>query len=110
VTKRFSHGLEFSAQFAYSKMVAIGAGSSQAFDQGFVAGGAANQPYADPYNYGLNKFLSPDDYPEQLTITGSYLTPTLGFNRIVSQIVHNWRIAAVLRYQNGQLMEIPVQQ
>jgi hypothetical protein len=26
---------------------------------------------------------------------------------MVSQSVHNWRIAAVLRYQNGQLMEIP---
>ncbi len=107
VTKRFSHGLQVSAQFAYSQMMAIGAGSSEAFDQGFVAGGAANQPYGDPYNYKINKYLSPDDYPEQLTITGSYTTPKVSFNKVFSQIVQNWRVSAVLRYQNGALLEIP---
>ena len=107
ITKRYSHGLQISAQFAWSQMMAIGSGSSEAFDQGFVANGAANQPYGDPYNYSLNKYLSPDDYPEQLTITGSYTTPKVGFNKFVSQIVQNWRIGAVLRYQNGALLEIP---
>jgi hypothetical protein len=107
VTKRYSHGLEVSALFTFSKAEAIGAGSSEALDQGFVANGAANQPYGDPYNYSLNKYLSADDYPEELTITGSYITPKVGFNKVVSQIVHNWRVAAVLRYQNGQLITIP---
>ena len=107
VTKRYSHGLEISALFTFSKSEALGAGSSEALDQGFVANGAANQPYGEPYNYKLNKYLSADDYPEELTITASYTTPKVGFNKIVSQIVHNWRIATVLRYQNGQLLEIP---
>jgi hypothetical protein len=107
VTKRYSHGIQLSAAFVFSKTMAIGAGSSEAFDQFFVGGGAANQPYGDPYNYSINKYLSPDDYPEQLTITASYTTPKVGFNRIVSQMVHNWTIATVLRYQSGQLIEIP---
>jgi hypothetical protein len=107
VTKRFSHGLELSALYTFSKAEAIGAGSSEALDQGFVAGGAASQPYGDPYNYKLDKYLSADDYPDELTITGSYTTPRVGFNKVANQLLHNWRVAAVMRYQNGQLITIP---
>ncbi|HEY6341237.1 MAG TPA: TonB-dependent receptor [Bryobacteraceae bacterium] len=109
VTKRYSHGLEISAQFAFQKSETLGAGNSQAFDALFAANGAT--PFNNIYNYKSNKELSLDDFPEQLVISGSYTTPKVGngagFNKILSQIVHNWRIAAVLRYQNGQLFTIP---
>jgi hypothetical protein len=104
-TKRFSHGLDAQAAFTWQKTLDIGAENS--YPLGAAFGGGPTAVANNVFNYDSNKFLSKDDRPFQLVVSGSYMTPKLGVNKFVSAIVHDWRIAAVLRYQSGALIQIP---
>ncbi len=104
-TKRFSHGLEFQSAFSWQKTLDIGAENSYPLGAAFFGGPTAVTN--NVFNYDSNKFLSRDDRPFQLVISGSYLTPKLGINKFASAILHDWRIAAVMRYQSGALIQIP---
>jgi hypothetical protein len=104
-TKRFSHGFEGQTAFTWQKTLDIGAENS--YPLGAAFGGGPTAVSNNVFNYASNKFLSKDDRPFQLVISGSYTTPRWNVNKIVSEVVRNWRIAAVLRYQSGALIQIP---
>ncbi len=66
----------------------------------------------DIYNFADNKQLNQYVRPLAMTITFSYTTPKShlgdGFAmRAVSQVLRDWQIGAVLRYQSGALIGDP---
>ncbi len=106
VTKRYSHGFEIQGSYTYSKELTLGANS----DTNYLTGGA---PYVnDVFNRGLQKQLSSLGRPNLFVVSGTYTTP--GFMsdsrgmKAVSQVVRGWSIGAVLRYQSGALLEVPL--
>ena len=105
VTKRFSHGLSMQGSFTWSKALFDGSGTDTNF---FVAG----RPLVnDIYNYGQNKQLNQLTKPLALVISGSYTTPKMQADRtgmrMLSQVLRDWQLGAVLRYQSGNLIQTP---
>jgi hypothetical protein len=105
VTKRFSHGLQAQGSYTYSKELSLGANSDTAYLT------SAPTVVNDVYNRNTNKELSPFSHPNQLVFSGSYIVPKPSFgvlqNRFVSQVVRDWQLGAVLRYQSGALIQVP---
>src|SRR5581483_5015248 len=106
-TKRFSQGLDFTYSFTWSKQLVIG--SEQDYNYfGFVAP-ATN----DVYNRRVNKYLSGYDQPLLSVIAANYTTPkwnrpgALG-NKVLSWVVRDWQIGAVLRYGSGLPIQVPL--
>ncbi len=106
VTKRFSHGLAAQASFVWSKGEDLGAGSEAPIFLSY------NPVMSDIFNPGINKQLNQLVYPEALVISGTYSTPKLpsadsAGMKVLSQVVRDWQIGWLLRYQNGALIETP---
>ena len=104
-TKRFSHGLQMQASFTWAKALFNGSGTDTNF---FVAG----RPLInDIYNYGQNKQLNQLVKPLATIISGSYTTPKMHADstgmKMVSQVLRDWQLGAVLRYQSGNLIQSP---
>ena len=101
VTKRLSHGLEFTYSFTWSKQLVIG--SEQDYNYfGFVAPATNNV-----YNRDVNKYLSGFDQPFLSVIAGSYTLPKLSGNKALSWAVRDWQLGAVLRYGSGLPIQVP---
>jgi len=101
VTKRFSHGLDFTYSFTWSKQLVIG--SEQDYNYfGFVAPVTNNV-----YNRSVNKYLSGFDQPFLSVIAGSYTLPKLSVNKALSFAARDWQIGAVLRYGSGLPIQVP---
>jgi outer membrane receptor protein involved in Fe transport len=108
VTKRFSHGLSMQASFVWAKGDVLGSGA----EAGNITTLAGIPIYNDIYNYGINKQLNQLVRPEALIISGTYLTPKIpeangGGMKVLSQVVRDWQLGWVLRYQNGALIQTP---
>jgi Carboxypeptidase regulatory-like domain len=108
VTKRFSHGLSVQGSFVWSKALVNGTGS----EEGGITTLQGVPIYNDIYNYGINKQLNQLVRPEAAVISGSYVTPKLpsadtGGMKVLSQVVRDWQLGWVLRYQNGALIQAP---
>jgi hypothetical protein len=107
VTKRFSHGLSAQGSYVFSKALVNGTGS----EEGGITTLAGVPIYNDIFNYGINKQLNQLVPPDELLITGSYVTPKLvadsGALKVLSKVVRDWQLGWVLRYQNGQLIQTP---
>ncbi len=103
MTKRYSHGLQAQGSYTYSKELSLGANS----DSAYLTSGAT--VVNDVYNRNTNKQLSPFSRPNQLVFSGTYTVPKPSFtdNRIISQVVKDWQLGAVLRYQSGALIQVP---
>ncbi|MBZ5576881.1 MAG: TonB-dependent receptor [Acidobacteriia bacterium] len=101
VTKRFSHGLSIQGSYTYSKNEVLGVSASTQY---FTPG---TPLVNDVYNRGINKQLAQNTTPSLLIVSGMYVTPRWGQNRLVKNVVGGWQIAAVLRYQNGALIQTP---
>jgi hypothetical protein len=105
VTKRYSHGLDIQGSFVYSKELALGVNSDTPYFTAFPP------VYNDVFNRDTNKQLSGFSQPFQLTISGSYITPkTPGDGRamrMLSHVLRDWQIAAVMKYQSGPLIAVP---
>ncbi|MBV9504904.1 MAG: carboxypeptidase regulatory-like domain-containing protein [Acidobacteriia bacterium] len=103
-TKRFSHGLEATYSFTWSKQEVIG--SEQDYNYfGFIAP-ATN----DVYNRRNNKYLSGYDQPFLSVIAATYTTPKLkasGLLKLPSVAARDWQIGAVLRYGSGLPIQVP---
>ena len=103
-SKRFSHGLEATYSFTWSKQEVIG--SEQDYNYfGFVAP-ATN----DVYNRRNNKYLSGYDQPFLSVAAVSYTTPKIaasGWLSFVSQAARDWQLGAVLRYGSGLPIQVP---
>ncbi len=104
MTKRFSHGFQAQGSYTYSKELQRGVNNDSTYGAGTVS-----NLINDNYNTDLNKGLSGYSRPNQLVFSGSYTVPKPPFtsNRIVTQVVKDWQLGAVLRYQSGALLEAP---
>jgi Carboxypeptidase regulatory-like domain len=101
LTKRYSHGLSMTGSFTWSKNEVLG---TSAATQYFTPG---TPLINDVYNYGQNKQLAQNGRPLELVISGLYITPKWGQNKIVSNVVRGWQIGTLLRYQSGALLPTP---
>jgi hypothetical protein len=107
VAKRFSHGLSMQASFVWAKGLVNGTGA----EAGNITTLAGIPIYNDVYNYGINKQLNQLVRPDVAVISGTYVTPKIagdskGF-KALSQVVRDWQLGWVLRYQNGALIQTP---
>ncbi|HLI86705.1 MAG TPA: TonB-dependent receptor [Bryobacteraceae bacterium] len=108
VTKRLSHGLSVQGSFVWSKGLVNGTGA----EAGNITTLAGIPIYNDIYNYGINKQLNQLVRPDAAVISGTYTTPKIasadsGGMKALSQVVRDWQIGWVLRYQNGALIQAP---
>jgi hypothetical protein len=106
-TKRFSHGLSVQGSFVWSKGLVLGTGA----EAGNITTLAGTPIYNDIYNYGINKQLNQLVRPDAAVISGTYVTPKFAAGstgmKALSQVVRDWQLGWVLRYQNGQLIQTP---
>ncbi len=106
-TKRFSHGLSMQGSFVWAKGDVLGTGA----EAGNITTLQGIPIYNDIYNYGINKQLNQLVRPLALVISGTYVTPKLsaesGGGKVLSQVLRDWQVGAVLRYQNGALLQTP---
>jgi len=81
ITKRFSRGLDVTANYTFSKN--------------------------DVFNRRLNKTLSRNDQPHIFVVAFNYIVP--GWNRtsIVRQITSGWTVGGILRYSSGTPIQVP---
>jgi hypothetical protein len=104
-TKRFSHGLQAQGSYTFGKELSLGTNSDTAYQT------AGPTIVNDVYNREMNKQLSPFSRPNQFVFSGTYIVPKPRFgilqNRLVSQVVRDWQLGAVLRYQSGALLQVP---
>ncbi|HVW87470.1 MAG TPA: hypothetical protein VHB50_22440, partial [Bryobacteraceae bacterium] len=92
VTKRYSHGLDLTGSYAYSKNLTNSDGSGNIYDRGTF------------------KSLSAQDLPHILTLSIDYKLPAYGFiasNRLARLALADWTIGSVLQYTSGQLLQAP---
>ncbi len=106
VTKRYSHGLTFDANFTWAHAMVIGSAS----DSTFFLGGQTTA--TDIYNFNNNKQLNQYVRPLATVVSFTYTTPGLGgasgrSMKVLSTVVKDWQIGSVLRYQSGALIPNP---
>jgi len=100
VTKRLSHGLDFTYVFTWQKTLDIGAES----DSPAGSSGQVN----DVFNRPVNKYLSVYDQPLISTLAVNYTVPRLNTNRVLSWIARDWQPTAFLQYASGMPILAPV--
>lgn len=100
-TKRFSHGLQFSSAFTWSKNEMNGSEGDANFFQAIAT--AEN----DVFNRKIDKYLSGFDQPYAFLFNATYTVPKIGTNKWMNTLVRDWQIGAVLRYQSGLPIRVP---
>jgi hypothetical protein len=104
VTKRFSHGLQGTVLYTWAKQLSTAAPSNVTIP------GTGGQAVNDVFNRMQNKYLSPYNQPQVLTIAGGYTLPRLRINPIVSYILRDWQVNTLLGYSSGLPILAPVAQ
>ena len=100
VTKRYSHGLDFSAAYSWQSERTIG---TETNDTAFNV-----QPAVNNINdFESNKTMSGLSIPHRLVIAATYRIPTWNMNKFVSWTLRDWTIGAMPTYQSGQLIMAP---
>jgi hypothetical protein len=102
--KRFSHGLNFSVAYTFSKKL-TNAGESQVGEQ--------NAGPMDFYDLALDKSLSYNDLPHVLAIGYAYELP-IGAGKpflntqtpVIRQLISGWQVSGMHRYQSGPPLRI----
>lgn len=106
VTKRFSHGLDMQGSFTYAKELSLGTNSDTAY-----LGVPATTRINDVFNRDSNKQLSPLSQPIRIVIAGTYVTPAMRADgrglKVVSHLLRDWQVGAVMQYQSGTLIQVP---
>jgi hypothetical protein len=101
VTKRFSHGLDFSYNFTYAQELNNGVEAD-----GAGPFGAAPQTN-DVFNRSLNKYLSVYSRPLVSNINFSYTIPKFGSNKILKNALGDWQVGALFTYASGTPILVP---
>jgi len=101
VTKRYSHGLDLTYSFTWSKQFAFGAEQ----DYGYFTSITASINDVD--NRRNNKYLSGYNQPLLSVLAANYTTPKLAGNKILGWAARDWTIGAVLRYGSGLPIRVP---
>ncbi|MFM2123961.1 MAG: hypothetical protein RL328_412 [Acidobacteriota bacterium] len=107
VTKRFSHGLDFSYSFTWQRSLTNGAENAT----GVVSGGSAEQ-VNDVFNRKLNKYLSGYDQPFVSQLTVNYMVQKFNFGnntfgKIASFAAKDWTFGTFLAYRTGTPIRVP---
>jgi hypothetical protein len=91
VTKRLSHGIDFTYAFTYQKSL--------------VFGSTIN----DVWNREANKqVLAAEDQPLQSVIAFTYTVPKMkGINGILAYALADWQIGSILKYASGFPIPVP---
>jgi hypothetical protein len=100
-TKRMSHGLSLLSTFTWSKTLQLGA------EREPNPGTGGNAVTNDVFNRSVNKSLSLHDQPFVWNLSASYLTPRLGGNRVLSNILGDWTVATFVAYGSGLPLPVP---
>lgn len=101
-TKRYSHGLDFTSSFTWSRTFTMGTES----DVSTI--GPTPVAVNDVFNRSQNKYLSSLDQPFLFVLALNYTTPGLtGGNKWVSHILKDWTVGGVLRYGAGFPIMVP---
>lgn len=93
VTKRYSHGLEFTSAFTWQKELSLG-------------DAAAN----DVFNRQNQKTISPSSLPFILATAVNYQSPRAGSSRWMQALTGDWNLGLILRYQSGLPILVPAAQ
>jgi len=96
VTKRFSHGLDLTANYTFSKELQLGAEND-------TGGGVIN----DILNRNNNKQLSGSSRPHWLVIAANYTVQKYFGNKWVNLALADWQIGAVMQYGSGLPIQTP---
>jgi hypothetical protein len=88
-TKNYSHGLDFTAAFTWSKELVTGQGVNDVFNR-------ANQ-----------KSLASTSQPFLFSIGFNYETPRFTESRIVRQVAGGWTVGGLMRYTSGMPISVP---
>jgi Carboxypeptidase regulatory-like domain/TonB dependent receptor len=108
VSKRFSHGMQFSSSYVFAKDLSDG----QGFDPtGYTsqAGGTVSDTYNINLDYGnvsyvrRNRWLTTFLYELPFGRKGTLLN---GTNRFVDSIVGGWELAGVMLFQSGPFLTV----
>ncbi len=97
LTKRFSHGLDFTANYTHSKNLAT------AEDQD-----GTTVPTNDVFNRKLNKTISNFDQPNIFVFAFNYAVPGWSHNNVSRLVTRGWTVGGVLRYASGFPIESPL--
>jgi len=89
VTKRYSHGLDFTTAFAWQKEQQTG------------------EAVNDVFNRPNQKALSSQSIPLTLVVGFNYELPGLTGNRFARQIIGGWTLGGILRYSSGLPIAVP---
>ncbi len=103
VTKRFSHGLDFTSVFSWQKELMMGSEQVGGID---LVVPAIN----DVYNRGQNKYISGLSRPLSWATALNYRMPTLGGNKVLSQAIRDWTIGVSVNYTSGMPFLAPIAQ
>ena len=91
VTKRLSHGIDFTYAFTYQKSLTFGTSIN------------------DVWNRDANKqVLDSADQPLQSVIAFTYNVPRMnGINKILAYALYDWQIGGLLKYASGFPIPVP---
>jgi hypothetical protein len=97
VIKRFSHGLDFTANYTRSKTLAT------AEDQD-----GTTVPTNNVFNRGLNKTISRNDQPNIFVVAFNYQIPGWNRSRLTREISGGWTLGGIFRYASGTPIQVPL--
>jgi hypothetical protein len=102
VTKRFSHNFDFTYSLTFQKEMTLGAETS------YNLFATITPQINDVKNRDTNKYISGLSRPFMNVIAASYTTPKVfAGNKILSQVLRDWQISALLRYTSAQPIRVP---
>ncbi|HEV8414478.1 MAG TPA: carboxypeptidase regulatory-like domain-containing protein [Bryobacteraceae bacterium] len=91
VTKRLSHGIDFTYAFTYQKSLVFGTSINDVWNR------AAN-----------NQVLDPADQPLQSVIAFTYNVPRMhGVNKFLAYALYDWQVGGILKYASGFPIPVP---
>ncbi|MEO5924863.1 MAG: carboxypeptidase-like regulatory domain-containing protein [Bryobacteraceae bacterium] len=101
-TKRYSHGLDFTSSFTWSRTFTLGT------EADISTIGPTTPPINDAFNRNTNKYLSGLDQPFLFVIGANYTTPNLNVNKFLAFAMKDWTFGTVLRYGSGFPIAAPL--
>jgi hypothetical protein len=101
LTKRYSHGLDLSSSFTWSRSFAMGT------EADISTLSVTTPPTNDVFNRPQNKYLSGLDQPFLFVLAANYTTPGIG-PKALSWATRDWTFGAVMRYGAGMPIMSPI--
>ena len=90
--KKFSHGLQYTSNYSWSKSI----------DNTAPGVGVFGGQYANPFNPNFDRGISSINYPNVWSNYGVYQTPSLkGSNAAARGILGDWQLSGTWRLQSG---------